>query len=64
MDITLEILGKQCQSKRTQVIDALSNGAAKDYAEYRAMCGEVRGLLTAEIYIQDLAKRMENDEDE
>jgi hypothetical protein len=64
MDTTLEVLSKQYQSKRMQIVEALSSGAAKDYAEYRAMCGEVRGLLTAEIYIEDLAKRLETDDDE
>jgi hypothetical protein len=64
MDTTLEVLSKQYQSKRMQIIDALASGAAKDYAEYRAMCGEVRGLLTAEIYIEDLAKRLETNDDE
>jgi hypothetical protein len=64
MDTTLEVLSKQYQSKRMQIVQALSSGAAKDYAEYRAMCGEVRGLLTAEIYIEDLAKHLETDDDE
>jgi len=32
-------------------------------AEYRALCGEIRGLLTAESYILDLAKNLENDDD-
>lgn len=63
MDKTLEILFKQYRDKRNQIADAISGGAAKDYAEYRALCGEVRGLLTAESYLLDLAKNLENDDE-
>ena len=60
MDQTLSVLAKHYQDKRNQIIDALSRGAARDYAEYRALCGEVRGLLIAESYVQDLAKNLES----
>jgi hypothetical protein len=63
MDKTLEVLLKQYRDKRSQIADAVSSGAAKDYAEYRALCGEVRGLLTAESYLLDLAKNLENADD-
>jgi len=63
MDNTLDVLLKQCRDKRIQVTDAVANGASKDYAEYRAMCGEIRGLLTAEMYINDLAKYMETSDE-
>jgi hypothetical protein len=63
MDKTLEALLRQCRDKRSQIADAVSSGAAKDYAEYRALCGEVRGLLTAESYLLDLAKNLENSDD-
>jgi hypothetical protein len=63
MDKTLEVLLKQYRDKRNQIADAVSSGAAKDYAEYRALCGEIRGLLTAESYLLDLAKNLENAND-
>jgi hypothetical protein len=63
MDKTLEILLKQYRDKRNQIADAVSSGAAKDYAEYRALCGEIRGLLTSESYLLDLAKNLENADD-
>jgi hypothetical protein len=63
MDKTLEILLKQYRDKRNQIAEAVSSGAAKDYAEYRALCGEIRGLLTAESYLLDLAKNLENADD-
>ena len=64
MNTTFEVLLVQHRSKRIQIADALANGAAKDYAEYRAMCGEIRGLLAAEMHVQDLAKHLENNDDE
>lgn len=63
MNKTLEILLKECRDKRTQLADHVSNGSAKDYAEYRAICGEIRGLLTAESYMLDLAKNLESADD-
>ena len=63
MDKTLEVLLKQYRDKRSQIADAVSSGASKDYAEYRALCGEIRGLLTAESYLLDLAKNLENADD-
>lgn len=59
MDKTLEVLLKQVREKREQVVEAVSNNAAKDYAEYQKLCGEIRGLSIAEGYILDLAKNME-----
>lgn len=63
MDKTLEILLKQYRDKRSQLVDAVSSGSAKDFAEYRAICGEIRGLLTAEMYLTDLAKNLENSDE-
>lgn len=59
----LEVLLKQCREKREQLTDALANGSAKEYAEYRALCGEIRGLSYAELLITDLANKMENSDE-
>ncbi len=64
MDRTLEIIKHQINDKQAQVAHVMSEGAAKDYAEYRAMCGEIRGLSIAEGYILDLANQMERHDDE
>jgi len=63
MDKAFEIIVDKICDKRVQIADALVNGSAKDFAEYRALCGEVRGLLTAQSYIEDLARRMEQSDD-
>lgn len=46
------------------VADSLASGAAKDYAEYRDLCGLIRGLETAKREVTDLAQQqMELDDD-
>ena len=60
----LEVLVKECREKKEQLSQALMGAAAKDYAEYRAICGEIRGLSYAEQAIKDLAKKLENSDDD
>ena len=43
--------------------NSLCDGAAKDYAEYRALCGVIQGLRSAQLEIKDLARKMKVDED-
>jgi hypothetical protein len=64
MDKTLEIIKHSINEKQAQIAHAMSSGAAKDYAEYRGMCGEIRGLSLAEGYILDLADQMERNNDD
>jgi hypothetical protein len=63
MDKVLEVLLKQVRERRDQLIIAVSQSAAKDFAEYQKLCGEIRGLSTTEGYILDLAKLMEQSDE-
>lgn len=63
MDKILEVLLKQVRERRDQLIIAVSQNAAKDFAEYQKLCGEIRGLSTTEGYILDLAKLMEQSDE-
>ena len=63
MDKALEIVVNQIREKRGQVVTAVSNGVGKDFAEYRALCGEMKGLSLAEGYILDLAHTMEQSDE-
>ena len=63
MDI-FELLHHKLQERILNMNDSLSNGSAKDYAEYRELCGVIRGLRSAQIEVQDLASRTKEDEDE
>lgn len=45
--------------KVQQLQDALGGSSAKDFSEYKAMCGEIKGLLTARMYLTDLETKLE-----
>ena len=41
----------------------LSSGRAGDYADYRHICGVIRGLTHAETIVKDLVQKMEYSDD-
>lgn len=59
-----ELLITKIQERIKNVEESLNNGSAKDYAEYRDMCGVIRGLRTAQMEVEDLASRLKESEDE
>jgi hypothetical protein len=63
-DKVLKHLVEKLDDKVAQIQEALGSGSAKDYVEYRAMVGEVKGLLTARLNIIDLRKNIEDSDDE
>ena len=54
---------KELRERRSQLSDALANKAAKSFDEYQFICGEIRGLTAVEIYLVDLAKNLEHNDD-
>ena len=60
----LEVLTKQTDEKVAQIKDFLSEGKAETFEEYKRLCGEIRGLLTARGYILDLKQNLENADDD
>lgn len=64
MDKALEVVLSEAREKRAQLISALAEGMAKDYAAYQKLCGEIRGYSVIEGYILDLAKHMEHADDD
>ena len=63
-DKALEHLIKQINDKILQLQEALADDNVKDYSEYKKTCGEVKGLLTARLYILDLQQRLRTSDDE
>ena len=59
-DKIANVLVKQIDDKVLQLQEALSDGRVETLDEYKKVCGEVRGLLTARNYIIDLNKAREN----
>jgi len=64
VDKALEIIRNKINEKQAQLAHAVSEGVAKAYTEYRAMCGEIRGLSIAEGFLLDLADQMERNDDD
>jgi hypothetical protein len=60
MNDTLELLMSQIEERRKAIIESLGDGAAKDFSAYKEAAGMVRGLLTAQSLIADLAKQLEH----
>ena len=63
MSRSIESVLKDIQLKKQQIVEVVATRAAKDYAEYQKLCGEIRGLSIAEGYILDLVKHMEQSDD-
>lgn len=55
-----KVVTDNIDGKVKQLEEALGGKHAKNFEEYCAMCGEIRGLLTARSFLTDLTKRMEN----
>lgn len=59
-----EILNKKIQEHINQHLGVLSDGVAKDYAHYKELCGAIRGLRTAQMEINDLVRKLKENEDD
>ena len=55
---------KELEERRESIAQALISGAAKDFAEYKFMTGEIQGLSRVHAFTTDLVRKMERDEDE
>ena len=63
MDI-FELLQLKLADERKTLVDNLAYGRCADHAEYKFLCGQLRGLNLADEIIRDLAKRSKEDADE
>lgn len=64
MATAFSVVIKEIEERRDDIAAALISGAAKDFAEYKSLCGEIRGLSQAHSYINDLVRKLEQAEDE
>jgi hypothetical protein len=56
----LEMVMTQIDDKIEQIKDFMAGGRAQSFEDYQKMCGEIRGLLSARSYAQDLQSNLEN----
>lgn len=58
-----DVLVDQTDDKVTQLKDYLSEGKAESFEEYKRICGEIKGLLTARGYALDLKQKLEQSDE-
>lgn len=56
LDHLAQKLGEQVRALE----ESLGAGGAKTFDEYQLVCGQIKGLLMAQVEISDLKQRMEN----
>ena len=59
-----EVLNKRIEDQVKSHSEALVSGQSKDYAQYRELCGVIRGLQTAQREIGDLVRKLKDDNDD
>jgi hypothetical protein len=60
----LEHLNKKIEEQVKSHSEALVEGKSQDYAQYRELCGVIRGLQTAQREIGDLVRKLKDDNDD
>jgi hypothetical protein len=65
MDLRIfDLINRKVDERVEMVSNSLCDGVAKDYAEYRALCGIIQGLRSAQLEINDLLRKIKEDDDE
>tara|TARA_R110000868_G_scaffold113839_1_gene305243 strand:+ start:483 stop:665 length:183 start_codon:yes stop_codon:yes gene_type:complete len=59
MDI-LDLLLSKIKERYEDVSEDLASGVAKDYADYRYICGVINGLISVKNYVEDMKHTMED----
>lgn len=57
-DQLLALLVSKYEDRKKHLIEFLCDGGAKDFAEYKNLCGEIRGLSVAQEEIKDLVRKL------
>jgi hypothetical protein len=65
MDVkVLGIINSKLEDQKVQLSEVLCAGNAKSYEQYKELCGQIRGLMTAQLEISDLVRNLKEAEDE
>ena len=60
---TLDYLIQKIGEERNSIAECLVNGNLEDFAQYQFLCGQARGLLAAQVLIEDLKSNLEQNDD-
>lgn len=58
------LLNDRLEEQKIQLSEVLCAGNAKSYEHYKELCGQIRGLMTAQREISDLVRKLKDAEDE
>ncbi len=61
---SLVIIRKKLRERMNDLADTVAGGGAKDFGDYRNLCGQIHGLAVAEREILDLQSALEQSEDD
>jgi hypothetical protein len=57
----MELILEKINERLADVQEDLGSGVAKDFADYRYICGILHGMLAVKRYVEDLKTNLEND---
>ena len=60
----VDAMRKKIRNYMNNYTDDLANGQCPDFANYKELCGVIRGLAFAERHLLDLADYLKEDNDE
>ena len=55
---------RQCKQQLQELTDTLANDGAKDFSDYRFLCGQIRGIQFALDALIRMRERFNPDEDQ
>ena len=59
MATAISVVQKELEIRKNSLVDALATGAAMDFADYKRIVGEIRGLSLADELLKDLERQLE-----
>ena len=59
-----DVLKERIEEQKSSAIEFLAGGSCKEYAQYREVCGLIRGLEGALSHIEDLSRNYLEDNDD
>ena len=59
----VEVLRAKIREDLNNYADDIAGGACQSFEQYQKLCGVIQGLAMAEVYLLDLAKKVEESDD-
>lgn len=60
----LSLLNSKLEDRRLELMEFVGRGSAASFDAYKEVCGQIRGLQTAQLEIADLVRKLKDHDDE